>query len=209
MQDTPNSLPISALQHIIYCKRQCALIHLDQAWAENHFTAEGRAMHDRAHDGPDESRPNIRIARGLPIRSEKLSIHGICDVVEFHQDGQIIPVEYKRGKPKAHRADEVQLCAQALCLEETMDTSILKGFLFYGKPRRRTQVTFDAELRKLTMETATNLHYLIGISTLPPAVYEKNKCGACSLYDLCQPRATTSARQWFANQLQVNLNQTT
>lgn len=209
MQDTSNSLPISALQHIIYCKRQCALIHLDQAWAENRFTAEGRAMHDRAHDGPDESRPNIRVTRGLPIRSEKLSLHGICDVVEFHQDGRIIPVEYKRGNPKDHRADEVQLCAQALCLEETMDTLIPKGFLFYGKPKRRTQVTIDEELRKLTMETATNLHRLLTINTLPPAIYEKLKCSACSLNELCQPRATTSAHQWFTNQLHANLYQTT
>ncbi len=117
MFDENSLLPISALQHILYCPRQCALIHLEQAWADNRFTAEGNQMHARAHDGPDESRPGVRITRSLAVRSLEYGITGQCDIVEFHKNGQVIPVEYKRGKPKAHSADEVQLCAQAICLE--------------------------------------------------------------------------------------------
>ena len=120
-------IPISALQHWLYCPRQCALIHLEQAWEENRFTAEGKVMHARAHDAPDESRPGVRITRGLPVRSLRLGLSGQCDVVEFHAGGRILPVEYKRGRPKAHRADEVQLCAQALCLEEMLGAVIPGG----------------------------------------------------------------------------------
>jgi len=199
----PESLPISGLQHLLFCPRQCALIHIDQVWTENRFTAEGRAMHDRAHDGPDESRPGVRITRGLPVRSTTLAIHGICDVVEFHQDGHIAVVEYKRGKPKAHRADEVQLCAQALCIEETLHTSIPEGFLFYGQPRRRTVVTFDTELRNLVADTAHQLHELLAQEQLPSAVYEKSKCGACSLYETCQPKSPVSASAWLRRELAI------
>jgi CRISPR-associated exonuclease Cas4 len=198
-----DSLPLSALQHLLYCPRQCALIHIDQAWTENRFTAEGRAMHDRAHEGPDESRPGVRITRGLPVRSENHCIHGVCDVVEFHQDGRIIVVEYKRGKPKAHHADEVQLCAQALCLEETLQTAIPEGFLFYGTPRRRTQVLFDEELRTLTTQTAERLHHLLSQTALPPALYEKSKCEACSLFDTCQPKTPVSALNWLRRELTI------
>jgi CRISPR-associated exonuclease Cas4 len=105
-------LPLSALQHYLFCPRQCALIHVEQAWAENLFTAEGRVLHERAHDGPDESRPEIRITRGLPVRSLALGLSGQCDVVEFHANGNVFPVEYKRGKPKKDDSDNVQLCAQ-------------------------------------------------------------------------------------------------
>lgn len=206
MDSGSSSLPISALQHLLFCDRQCALIHIDQAWAENRFTAEGRVLHDRAHDGPDESRPGIRITRGLPIRSARLSIHGVCDVVEFHKNGDILPVEYKRGKPKSHRADEVQLCAQALCLEETMYVKIGKGFLYYGLPHRRTEIAFDSELRVLVEETVRRLHALILEQRLPEAIYEKRKCGACSLFDICQPRARTHALDWFSQSLQESLN---
>lgn len=200
------SLPISGLQHILYCPRQCALIHLDQEWSENRFTAEGRVLHDRAHDGPDESRPGIRITRGLPVRSELLSIHGVCDIVEFHQDGTVIPVEYKRGKPKAHRADEVQLCAQALCLEETLNLTIPEGFLFYGKPRRRTEVAFDGTLRELTRATAADFHRLISDRRMPEAIYESKKCGACSLQDACLPKVPTFTAKQFSRFLRNQLS---
>ncbi len=202
---TSDSLPISALQHILFCPRQCALIHLDQEWKENKFTAEGRVLHDRAHEGPDESRPGIRITRGLPVRSEKLGIHGVCDIVEFHKDGTIIPVEYKRGKPKAHRADEVQLCAQALCIEETMNAAIPLGFLYYGQPRKRTEVVFDEELRELVRSTVQRLQEMISSHTLPPATYEKKKCLACSLEEICQPQTRSSAAAWLRQQLQNSL----
>lgn len=189
--------PLSALQHLLYCERQCALIHLDREWQENRFTAEGRAMHDRAHDGPSETRPGVRIARGLSLVSHRLGLSGQTDVVEFHKDGRVVPVEYKRGKPKAHRADEVQLAAQALCLEEMLNVSISEGFLFYGQPRRRTNVPFDHELRELVATTAARLHNLLMTDRLPPAAYEKRKCDACSLAAICQPRANRSASAWL------------
>jgi len=198
-----DSLPISALQHLLFCPRQCALIHLEQAWEENRFTAEGRAMHGRAHEGPDESRPGLRITRGLPVRSETLGIHGVCDVVEFHQDGTVLPIEYKRGKPKAHRADEVQLCAQALCLEETLQTTIAQGRLFYGQPRRHSIVPLDMGLRELTSQAINSLHRLLAQSHLPPAAYEKAKCTACSLYATCQPKSPRSAQDWLMGELSL------
>lgn len=201
-----DSLPISGLQHYLFCPRQCALIHLDQEWTENRFTAEGRVLHDRAHDGPDESRPGIRITRGLPVRSESLHIHGVCDIVEFHRSGTVMPVEYKRGKPKAHRADEVQLCAQALCLEETLNTEIPAGALFYGKPRRRTAIEFDDALRDLTRSIAAEFHRLIEEKIIPVAVYESRKCGACSLKEICLPKVSQFSSQQFSSRLRRQLS---
>lgn len=197
-------LPISALQHLLYCERQCALIHVEQVWAENRFTAEGNVMHEKAHNGPDETKDGMRIVRGLPVKSEALGLSGQCDVVEFHNDGSVLPVEYKRGKPKAHRADEVQLCAQGMCLEEMLGSRVPEGRLFYGETRRRTDVAFDAELRALTVDTALRLHGLIDHRATPPAVYEQRKCDACSLIELCMPQAMRfqkGAEAWFSRQM--------
>ena len=198
-------LPISALQHLLYCDRQCALIHVEQVWAENRFTAEGNVMHEKAHDGPDELKAGVRIVRGLGVKSEALGLSGQCDVVEFAADGSVLPVEYKRGKPKAHRADEVQLCAQALCLEEMLGAKVPEGRLFYGQTRRRTDVIFDQELRALTVEAAQRLHELITSRETPPAVYEERKCDACSLIELCMPQAMRfqkGAGAWFERQME-------
>lgn len=197
-------IALSALQHWLYCPRQCALIHVEQAWAENKFTAEGKVMHARAHDGPDESRPGIRITRGMPVRSLRLGISGQCDIVEFHADGRVVPVEYKRGKPKAHQADEVQLCAQALCLEEMLGITIRSGSLYYGERRRRTEVVFDPELRGLVAATAAAIHQCFASGTTPLAEYDPRRCDACSLIDVCQPlslRFKRGAASWFASRL--------
>lgn len=202
-------LPISALQHWLYCPRQCALIHLEQAWAENKFTAEGRVMHERAHDGPDETRPGLRITRGMPVASSKLGISGQCDVVEFHADGTIRPVEYKRGKPKSHRADEVQLCAQAMCLEEMRNTIIQAGDLYYGEKRRRIEIDFDESLRHLVKETIAAFRACIQSEVTPLAEYEPRKCDACSLIEQCQPHALRfkrGAHAWFQAQLDHSLS---
>jgi CRISPR-associated exonuclease Cas4 len=199
-------IALSALQHWLYCPRQCALIHVEQAWAENQFTAEGRVMHTRAHDGPDESRPGIRITRGMPVRSLRLGISGQCDIVEFHADGRVLPVEYKRGKPKAHRADEVQLCAQGLCLEEMLGIEITRGALYYGERHRRTEVEFDAELRQLVGSTAAAVHDCLKTGVTPLAQYEPRRCDACSLIDQCQPKALRfkkGAAAWFSGKLQL------
>lgn len=197
-------LPLSALQHLLFCPRQTALIHLEQAWAENRFTAEGKVLHKKAHDGHDESRPGIRVTRSLPVASPILGVSGQCDIVEFHQNGAIVPVEYKRGKPKSHRADEVQLCAQALCLEHMLQIQIDQGFLFYGKRKRRTPVAFDGPLRSLTADTAAALHALIASRVTPPAEYHPQKCDSCSLIDHCQPKAfrlKRGAASWFEAQI--------
>jgi CRISPR-associated exonuclease Cas4 len=201
--DESNFLPLSALQHLLFCERQCALIHIEQAWADNQFTAEGNLLHERTHEGPDESRPAVRIARGMPVRSFALGLSGQCDVVEFHSDGDVLPVEYKRGKPKAHAADEVQLCAQAICLEEMLGLQIERGMLYYGQRRRRTDVIFDPALRELTRDTARRLHALFDSRRTPLAQREK-KCESCSLLEICMPdalRLRKSVASWFAAQL--------
>jgi len=200
-------LPISALQHWLFCPRQCALIHLEQAWAENYLTADGRVLHEKAHAGPDESRAGIRTTRGMSVRSLRLGLSGQCDVVEFHADGQVLPVEYKRGKPKAHRADEVQVCAQSMCFEEMLDLAagaIQRACLFYGEHKRRHDVFLDPDLRLLTEDTAGQLHAMIHDRTTPQAEYESGKCDACSLIDPCQPHALRfkrGAQAWFSNNL--------
>lgn len=201
-------LPLSALQHFLFCERQTALIHLEQLWAENRFTAEGQVVHKKADSAVHETRPGIRIARSLPVSSQVLEIAGVCDIVEFHKDGTIIPVEYKRGKPKAHRADEVQVCAQALCLEEMLATTIPSASLYYGKRKRRTTVPLDNTLRALTRDTARRLHELIANHITPPAYYEPRKCDSCSLIHHCQPQAfrlKRGAAAWFATQLKSDI----
>jgi len=203
-------LPISALQHLIYCPRQCALIHNEQQWEENRLTVEGQQMHENAHDGrKSESRPGLRITRGLALRSFTYGITGQADVVEFRDSDTgvdpeeggdftppVLPVEYKRGQPKAHDADAVQLCAQALCLEEMLSLTnpIASGRLFYGKTRRRQEVPFDDALRRRTRDTAAALHELIGSGRTPTARYEKTKCDRCSLIRLCMPRQLSASR---------------
>ena len=181
-------VPISALQHMLYCPRQCALIHIERQWAENRFTAEGRILHKRAHVGGGERRPGVRIERGVALRSLRLGVSGIADVIEVHEDGHPYPVEYKRGRPKAHRADEVQLCAQAICLEEMLVAQVPEGALFYGRNRRRKAVVFDAELRALTVRIVADTRRMLASGETPPPEYAPRKCAACSLHEVCQPQ---------------------
>src|SRR3989339_2287804 len=184
-------IQLSALQHFMFCERQCALIHIEQLWSENLFTAEGRIMHDKVDTANRESRGSIRIEYGVPMRSLRLGLIGKADVVEFHRknDGTWLPfpVEYKRGKPKADDCDKVQLCAQAICLEEMLSTSIPAGALFYGQTRRRLDVVFDEALRHETEEAACRARDLIASGRTPPPVYEK-RCESCSLMADCLPK---------------------
>ncbi|MDI9611998.1 MAG: CRISPR-associated protein Cas4 [Acidobacteriota bacterium] len=208
MFDENDLLPISALQHLVFCERQCALIHLEMQWADNALTIQGKQMHERVHESGDrtESRGDIRIARGLAVRSLRLGLSGIADVVEFcrvSDEGirlsdisgfwKPIPVEYKRGKPKRDRCDEVQVCAQAMCLEEMLGVDISEGYLFYGANRRRCNVIFDRTLRSETVDAATRLHALIRDQVTPPAVYEP-KCERCSLLEICMPAISQKGR---------------
>ncbi len=186
-------IQLSALQHYLFCERQCHLIHVEQIWEDNIFTAEGNILHKNADDQKAAERgETLRIEYGLPIRSVKLGLSGKADVVEFHRRDngtwQPYPVEYKRGKPKENRCDEVQLCAQALCLEEMLSTSIPEGALFYGKTKHRTIVLFDESLRSLSAETCAKTHELLRQEQSPPAVYEKARCSNCSLVNLCLPK---------------------
>ena len=191
VEEEPISL--SALQHMLYCPRQCALIHNEQQWAENEFTAEGRILHERVDTGLRERRGDVTTARNVPLRSRRLGLVGFADLVEMRSGKPPYPVEYKRGKPKAHRADEVQLCAQAICLEEMLDTSVPEGALFYGQNRRREVVVFDAALRTLTEDVAKAAQSLIRSGETPTATYEKRKCSGCSLMQICQPRQLSGA----------------
>ena len=199
-------LPISALQHLAFCERQWGLIHLEGLWDENRLTAEGHILHDRAHEGETEMRGDVRTARGLRLRSLRLGLTGVADVVEFHrvEDTGIsladitglwspVIVEYKRGKPKIGREDEVQICAQALCLEEMLEVVMQDGILFYGQPRRRYEVVFTEQLRKETESLAARLHELSGKEVTPPAEYSK-KCKSCSLLNLCLPKVASGRR---------------
>jgi CRISPR-associated exonuclease Cas4 len=197
-------IPLSALQHHLFCPRQCALIHVEGLWAEDAATAEGRILHERADSGQRETRPGVRIARSLAIRSLALGVAGRADVVEFHgRPPRPFPVEYKRGKPKSHRADEVQLCAQAICLEEMCGVDVPEGALFYGVTRRRLAVTFDVELRALTARVASEARANIAALRTPPPV-RTSACARCSLFDLCQPdrlEKSPKVARWLATQL--------
>lgn len=190
-------IALSALQHFVFCERQCALIHIEQVWSENVLTAEGRLMHERAHDERRESRRNVHIETSVPLRSLNLGLIGKADVVEFHhrEDGiwMPFPVEYKRGKPKRDDSDKVQLCAHALCLEDMLAVSIQNGALFYGRTRHRQDVAFDVYLRKETEEMACRVRALLASGITPPAVYAK-RCEQCSLLELCLPKTMQKKR---------------
>ena len=185
-------LMISALQHYLFCPRQCALIHIEQQWVENRLTAEGRVLHERVHTASRQSRRDMRVEFDLPLRSLQLGLTGRADVVEFHRqaDGGWLPfpVEYKRGRPKKDNSDKVQLCAQALCLEEMLHVGIPVGALYYGQKHRRQEVVFDEELRQITTTSARELHDLISSGETPSPVYAK-RCESCSFVHLCLPKA--------------------
>ena len=179
-------LPLSGLQHLKFCPRQCALIHLEQRWEENFLTASGRVQHEKVHGGESESRRGTRTERSLLVSSSALGLSGQTDAVEFGADGSVCPVEYKHGAAKGDTCDEVQLCAQAICLEEMLGVRIPRGFLFYMRTKRRTEVAFTAELRAETQSLADSFHRLVEENSVPRAEYS-SRCEACSLLDDCFP----------------------
>ena len=197
---------LSRLQHYLFCPRQFALIELESIWAENQYTAEGQVLHQRVNQADQQKRGAIRTVWALRLAHAELGIEGVADVVEYHKqtDGAEIPypIEYKRGKPKTHRADEVQLCAQALCLEDMHGVAVPEGALFYGEVRRRHPVVFDAELRAITAQTILACRTIVQTKATPKAVYKAQKCKACSLIDQCNPKGFhKSAAAWLAAQL--------
>ncbi len=198
--DEEDYLQLSGLQHFAFCRRQWALIHIEDQWAENVRTVDGRIIHEHVHDqGSRESRGDLLIVRGLAIHSAQLGVSGQCDAVEFRRDPDGVPlqdrlglwrpypVEYKRGKPKEHSADELQLCAQAMCLEEMLCCSIPEGALFYGQSRRRTIVRFTPELRGQVRDSLAEMHELYR-RHYTPKVKPSKACSACSLKELCLPK---------------------
>lgn len=188
---TAEPIPISAVQHAVYCLRQAALIHLERQWQDNRLTAEGDVLHAVADKGGKRGGRGVRRVSSLQLGSERLNLTGVADLVEFTAgpDGgeTAFPVEYKRGKAKLHRADEVQLCAQALCLEDMTGRAVPEGALFYAQTRRRVTVPFDADLRALTETTLAALAGVLDNSLTPPPTTHRNRCRACSLLELCRP----------------------
>jgi len=186
-------LPISALQHLRFCRRRCALVHLERLWAENRFTAEGNLLHRRVHEEHDSTEDGIRIVRGLRLGSLRLGLYGVADVVEFHpletcKTDRPFPVEYKRGRRKSEQTYRVQLCAQAICLEEMLCIDVPIGALYFGKSRRRMTVEFSSALRQETKRLAEELHRLINSGKTPPP-QPSQKCKSCSMQNLCLPNS--------------------
>ena len=204
MNDYQNeSLPISALQHLVFCPRQCALIHLEREWSENVLTAKGRLEHERADSGYREFRRGKRQVASLYVNSEKYKIFGQLDILEleevdpngksnllsFHLKGtwRVYPVEFKHGQPKKNDCDRVQLCAQVLCLEEMLNMEILQASLFYRRIHRREDVEIDQPLRARTIRAIDDLQKLFREEITPSPVYDK-RCDACSLKEICYPK---------------------
>ena len=215
---------LSALQHYLFCPRPCALIHVEGAWSENYLTAAGRVLHKRVDHKGAETRKEVHLATALRLVSTRLGLTGVADMVEFHkacvpedESGNIVavmlpgrtgywrpfPVEYKRGKPKAHQADEVQLCAQAICLEEMMQVRIAFGALFYGETRHRVEVAFDGCLRGLTEDVVARTRELLVSGQTPSPNFTK-ACKSCSFVEICQPEcfdSRLSVKRWINNQV--------
>jgi len=195
-----DALLLSGIQHFAFCRRQWALIHIEQKWEENLRTVEGGLLHKNAHEGPmSERRGDLLVARGLPVFSGRLKIVGKCDVVEFWRDPEgvtlfghkeryrPVPVEYKRGEPKEDLSDSLQLCAQAVCLEEMLACEIAKGFLYYGQTRRRMEVLFDSQLREELGRMVAEMRELYR-RRHTPKVKTGRFCQACSLRAQCMPK---------------------
>lgn len=221
-------LPISSLQHLLFCERRAALVCLEGLWEDNISTAEGSLLHERTHQAETESRDDLRIARGLWLRSLKLGLYGKADVVEFrildvHDKGQGIalpgtpglwspyPVEYKRGRLRSETSFEIQLCAQGLCLEEMLGIKVASGALYYGKTRRRMEIDFDKSLRERTEAAALRIHEIFD-SGITPIASPKPKCRFCSLNGICLPkigRGRKSVRGYIKQAIEVEAHEAT
>lgn len=194
MISTADPILISAVQHVVYCLRQAALIHLERQWEENRFTSEGEVLHAETDKGGRRSGRGVRRVSALPLASARFNLTGIADLVEFTTvDGVEIafPVEFKRGKPKLHRADEAQLCAQALCLEEMTGQPVPEGALYYAQTKRRVTVAFDAALRSLTETAIADFTDVLNSRVTPSPTPHRARCRACSLLELCRPDAVS------------------
>lgn len=211
-------LPLSGIQHFLFCRRQWALIHVEQQWKENALTAEGRIMHKRVDDPFfTETRNGVITVRSVPVASYRLGLSGVCDVVEFtaSPDGVKLPnrerlylpapIEYKRGKEKHDHSDEVQLCAQAICLEEMLSTRISRGYLYYGETRHRVEIEFTSELRRLVQDMSAEMHNYFTRGYTPKVKTHKG-CRSCSLADICLPvlnEKVIAASKYIKQQIEI------
>ncbi len=203
-------VPISALQHVLYCERQCGLIHIERVWAENRFTAEGDVLHRNVHREETRRRGGLSSEYSVPLRSLEVGVVGIADVIEYPSDGPPRPVEFKRGRPKQTLIDVVQLCAQALSLEEMTGQAVPFGYLFYGKTRRRERVDFGPTIRSATHDAARRVHELFRSRVTPVMEYEPARCDACSLFDICGPKVAgrrQSASAFLSRQIKSVLRE--
>jgi len=191
MSDDTQILMLSALQHYAFCPRQFALIHIEQVWADNRFTAEGNILHERVDSGVAEQRKGTRYERSVMLKSEHYKLTGKMDLleIELSDPPKYLPVEYKRGKPKIEAWDRIQVCAQALCIEEMRDTSVTEGAIWYWEVHRREIVLIDDELRAATLAAIEGAHALLATGKTPPPIDNVKRCRACSLTDLCEPNA--------------------
>lgn len=184
-------LPISTVRHYSVCQRQFALIHIEQVWDENRFTAEGRVLHERVDSGVAEQRRGTRYERGVLLLSQRYRLTGKMDLLEIEPGDppRYFPVEYKRGKPKVEDWDRIQVCAQALCIEEMRNVKVSEGAIWYWEVRKREAVPIDDDLRSVTVAAIEGAHALLASGKTPPPTEDKKRCKACSLVDLCEPDA--------------------
>lgn len=203
-------IPLSALQHAVYCLRQAALIHLEHLWEDNRFTAEGQVLHVTVDKPGTRHARGVRRVTALPLASRRHNLTGVADLVEFRREGgrEIpFPVDYKRGNPKLHRTDEVQLCAQALCLEEMTGEAVPAGALFYAQTKRRLEVHFDETLRAETVMAIEAMGQLFASRNTPPPTVKKERCRGCSLHDLCRPEIVSKpVRAWRRRMVENQLD---
>lgn len=198
-------IPLSALNHFVFCPRRAALIHAEHEFVENHHTNEGHITHDRVDTPGYHVLRGVKVLRALPVWSESLGLSGKCDVVEQHPDGSLVPVEFKKSKTKDFVNDDVQVCAQALCIEESFGVTVTNGAIFFCGSRQRREVELTAELRALTRKTALDLHHMLD-STETPLATRQPKCRGCSLVDICMPDAMRLKRgvsAWFESALSL------
>lgn len=181
-------VPLSALQHWAYCPRQCGLIHLEQAFADNIHTARGQAVHHLVDTPGYEIKSGVRVERALPLWSDLLGLIGKADLVEFHPDGRIYPVEFKHGAKRQKQHDDIQLAAQAMCLEDMLDRPVSHGAIFHASSHRRREVAITSALREQVIQTASAIRAMLATGKLPPPVNDA-RCKECSLKDICQPEA--------------------
>lgn len=191
MNPADDPVALSALQHWVYCPRQCALIHLEQVFDDNIHTARGNAVHKLVDTPGYEIRSGVKVERSLPLWSDRLGLIGKADLVEFHPDGTVFPVEFKHGRKRQKTHDDIQLAAQAMCLEDMLGRPVPLGAIYHASSHRRREVAISAELRELVVQTADAIRAMLSAGTLPPPVFDA-RCRECSLKDICQPEALTA-----------------